>query len=77
VWPAAPKTIGEAFRQGASVELQLRPASAPTITGDSAVVLCQRSVVTSFPNKKLDPVVDRVTVRLRRSGSGWAIDSIQ
>jgi hypothetical protein len=80
VWPSIPartlNTLKSTFRECGDIALELTPAGEPTITGDRASVACQRSLrqvcgKTPFSHR------DSITVRLRRAGGGWIIESIE
>jgi hypothetical protein len=61
-----------------SLSVQLRPAAAPQVTGDTASVQVERSVATLFKGEnKPRTESDRVTIGFRRSGGAWVVDSIR
>jgi eukaryotic-like serine/threonine-protein kinase len=77
VWPGAPRALRNLFKDAKAIEMSLRPVGAPVISGDVATVVCQRSVTTTFSNdRRTEPAVERITIRLQRSRSGWTIVSI-
>jgi hypothetical protein len=77
IWPSAPRSLRDTFKDAQSISVNLTPVGAAEVSGDIAVVVCQRSVQTNFPGKKLPAVNDRVTIRLQRSASGWQVTAIQ
>ena len=81
VYPSLPaamvKSIADAFRRADSFQMDLKPLGEPQISGDSAVVRVERSIHQIQRGRALDPVQGPVTVRMRRSGQAWVIESIQ
>jgi hypothetical protein len=79
-WPTIPaetlNVISASFRNARSMQMELRPVDQAVITGDTAVVACQRLISQLFDKKPLE-AQDKITIRLRRRGTGWVIESIQ
>ncbi len=81
VWPGMPKEsatlTSNQFQFAKAVTLQLRPAEAPVINGNSATVIClRRTELTPKFGKKVASPEERVRVTLQRAGAGWVIQSI-
>ncbi len=81
LWTGMPKNIVESyrnqFRDARSLDFHLTPASQPTVVGNSATVVCARSLKFVAKNGQRPPETnDRVQVALERSGSQWTIRSI-
>jgi hypothetical protein len=80
VWPSIPgatlQTLRETFRIARAIELQLRPIRDPEISGDTAVVQCQRLLRQTFEGRQPLTNQGNVTIRLRRSGDSWLIQDI-
>ena len=77
IWPTAPEPYLEALRQpgGSKVVMTLQPTGDPTISGETAFVLCNVISRTTKPggttsNQKV------VKVQLRRSGARWVISGL-
>jgi serine/threonine protein kinase len=79
-WPGIPReilsTISQSFKNARSTRMELRPLEEPAVSGDTAIVPCQRLISQTFDKKPIE-AQDRIAVRLRRRGAGWVIDSIQ
>jgi len=80
VWPSLKKgdldRIKGFFEFARTVQMDLRPGQIE-VAGDSASVVCQRTVAFSDRNGPQKPQQDSVTVRLTKSGAGWVIQSVQ
>jgi hypothetical protein len=78
IWPSIPKptmdTIRRVFSEARSITMRIQPVDVQ-ITGDTAVVKGQRTSVTVYPRRK-PTETDSIVIQLRRSGSGWVIQSI-
>ncbi len=81
VWPSMPKQTSSAlkatFRSAKSMSVGLRMNAAPIINGDTATVVCERSLRQIMQDGKLLPSNGRVTIVLTRRSGSWFISSIQ
>jgi hypothetical protein len=81
-WPGITRqqldAIANSFKITRSIRMEIRPEGEPEVSGDTATVVCQRTMVQTFDqrNQNLENK-DRITVRLRRNSGNWVIDSIQ
>jgi serine/threonine protein kinase len=80
VWPSIPPrtlaSIRTTFRNARSISLDLNPAGEANISGDTATLVCRRTLQQSFGDKPLQNQ-DTITLKLRRQGVSWVIESIQ
>jgi hypothetical protein len=80
IWPGIPANAVEQLtsRDLVSVSLQLDIRGDIAISGDTATVSCQRTVqIQDRAERRPRAAGNTVTVRLRRSGGSWLIDSVQ
>ena len=80
IWPAIPANAAEQLtsRDLVSVSLQLDIRGDITVSGDTATVSCQRTVqIQDRSERRPRSAGNAVTVKLRRSGGSWLIDSVQ
>jgi PEGA domain len=79
VWPTLPKheadTLKRDFRMAKSSSAELKPLSAPAISGDRASVECERTVRQTLDGHQYSGS-DRVRVALSRNAGRWVIDSV-
>ncbi|MBL8238603.1 MAG: caspase family protein [Bryobacterales bacterium] len=76
--PTERKRLEEAFRNFRSIKYSLTPAGDPAIETNGASVKCRLKVeMRSNDGASPRPVDQPVTVKLRRQGDIWTIDSIQ
>ena len=77
IWPTATEPFLEALRQpgGSKVVMTLQPTGAPTISGDTAVVLCNAMSRTTKPGGTTSHQ-NLVRVQLRRDGARWVISGL-
>jgi hypothetical protein len=80
IWPGIPKptmdTIRRVFNEARSITMRIQAADLQ-VSGDLAVVKGQRTSRTVYDRRKeAQDITDSVVIQLRRSGSGWVIQSI-
>ncbi len=81
IWQGMPETtadvVGKQFQFAKSLTMRLQTQGAITVTGDSASVVCSRTL-SLVPKGSRRAVVnsDRVRVALARAGTGWVIRAI-
>lgn len=80
IWPTMPRqvrdTLSEVFR-AARISMKLSPKSELAISGDTGTLVCERVSITRFSGSDDLQQRESVTVRFRRSGQGWIIQSIE
>ncbi len=80
IYNPMPANLREQFKDAKrlrSVSFQLKPTEAPSVTGNSATVVCTRTQSITFSNgDHIAPPTERVRVTLVRMGSGWVIREI-
>jgi hypothetical protein len=69
-------SIRQTFGFADSIQLDLKPLGEPEISGDTATVAVERSLRQTAGKKALAPVHGAITIRLKRIGQKWVIDSI-
>jgi hypothetical protein len=78
IWPNCPrKTFEQVFKSAQSALLALNPIQSPNVSGDSAVVVCNRRTVTVYPGAQPSVGEQVVTIQLRKENNNWRIDSIK
>ena len=65
------------FKMARSISLELNPAGAPRINGDTASVVCKRTLRFSDESGPQKPNNDSVAIRLKQRGDSWVIESIE
>ncbi len=80
IWPdlAKPdrKKIADSFKSAASIQIELKPSGDPTISGDTATVSCERSLLYTFSGGEQKTFADHVTIRLRKKAGTWLIEDV-
>jgi hypothetical protein len=81
-WPGIPReqleTIRNSFRGTRSITVELRPEGEPVVSGDTATIVCQRTIVQKVEQSNENHRnTGRVTVRLRRNSGNWVIESVE
>lgn len=72
------KRLEDAFREFKSIQYSLTPTASPVVMAGAANVSCKLKVQMRGSGKNgPEPVEQAVTVKLRRQGESWVIDSIQ
>jgi hypothetical protein len=76
VWPALNrKKISETFKNASSIKMDLKPLGDPSISGDTATVKCERTLLYAASGTK-NTFSDQITIRLQWRSSSWLIESI-
>jgi hypothetical protein len=80
VWPSLPQNLmkktQQVFKEASSVALKLETTSSATIEGDTAIAICRRSL--ELMNDGRPSIVNSlVSIKMRRVGQQWLIESIQ
>lgn len=78
--PQERKRLEDAFRMFKTIRYELRPSSAPDLhsSGDTAMVKCRLEVEMRAADGSGPPKAEqRVTVKLRRTGETWVVESVQ
>jgi Caspase domain len=81
LWPSLGKReldrIDGFFRIARQVELRLDALAPAQVEQDTAAIQCRRRLMFSDDRGQQKPVEDTVTIRLRRTGERWVIDSVR
>jgi serine/threonine protein kinase len=79
IWPSIPKAsldgIRGSFHDASQVSMELRPVGEPKVSGNSATILCDRSL-RQVILKRVFQASGRVRIVLLRAGTGWTIQSV-
>lgn len=70
------RRLEQSFRTIRSMKYELSPSGAPVIGAAAATVKCRLRVETKMDGGTPPPVDKNVTVKLRRQGDGWIIESV-
>lgn len=77
VWPSVPEATLDALRASEKITRTLTPLGDPSISGDSATVVCRSS---TFQQVRRQPPMSKVTqvrVALSRRGDSWVIVKVE
>ena len=80
VWPGISekdrKAFANSFKSAESVQMTLHPVGNPLFSGDSAAVVCNRTVTYTFKGGVKQELSGQVTLRLRKQSGMWVIDGV-
>jgi len=78
VWPSLikqdRKKISDSFKNAVAIQMKLRPTGDPSVSGDSAVVTCERDLIYTFAGGIQKTFSGEVTIRLRKKAGVWLIE---
>jgi hypothetical protein len=77
VWPALDrKKLAETFKNATSIRMDLKPIGEPNLSGNTATVRCERSLLYVASGTKHN-FADQITILLQRKSNGtWLIEAI-
>jgi hypothetical protein len=80
IWPGiskdALKEVQHTFKDGSPIKMTLEPTSPAQIEGGTAIAICRQTIDT-VQSGRPNVVTSLVSIKLRRSGQDWVIESIQ
>jgi eukaryotic-like serine/threonine-protein kinase len=80
IWPTLGKPerkkIADSFKMAESIQMTLRPVGDPALSGDSAVVTCDRVETFTFQGGVKKDFSGQVTIKLRKQSGTWVIEGI-
>jgi hypothetical protein len=78
VWPSLMKQdrkkIADSFKSAVAIQMKLRPTADPSVSGDSAVVTCERDLIYTFQGGVQKTFSGQVTIRLQKKAGTWFIE---
>jgi eukaryotic-like serine/threonine-protein kinase len=78
VWPSLlkqdRKKISDSFKSAVAIQMKLRPVGEPSVSGDSAVVTCERDLIYTFQGGVQKTFSGQVTIRLQKKSGTWLIE---
>jgi serine/threonine-protein kinase len=78
VWPSLlkqdRKKISDSFKSAVAIQMKLRPTGEPSVSGDSAVVTCDRDLIYTFQGGVQKTFSGQVTIRLQKKSGTWLIE---
>jgi len=80
IWPGiskdALKEVQQTFKDGSPVKMALEPASPAHVEGATAIAICRQTLDT-VQSGRPNVITSLVSIKLRRLGREWVIESIQ
>lgn len=80
IWPTISqdvlKKVQQAFRDASSIKMTLAPTSPALVEGSTAIAICRRTLDTVYDGRS-NILTSLVSIKLRRIGQEWVIESIQ
>jgi hypothetical protein len=78
IWPGLlkqdRKKISDSFKSAVAIQMKLRPIGDPSVSGDSAVVNCDRDLIYTFQGGVQKTFSGQVTIRLHKKAGTWLIE---